>query len=86
MKLREMIGRKVLLLSVACDVIGSDTGVRYSVDGVRLYRRLEDAVTDAPRTSERFCAVYPPLLLQHSLARRLVCMSDGMADCRYEFR
>jgi hypothetical protein len=89
MKLREMIGRKVLLVSAVCEMIGSDSDVRKSVDRRRLYRRLGDAVTDALRTSEQFCAVYPPLLppqrkvhstfVQHSLVRRLVCMSDAVA-------
>jgi len=89
MKLREMIGLKVLLVSAVCERIGSDSDVRNSVDGWRLYRRLGDAVTDALRTSEQFCAVDPRLLLQQrkvhstflqdSLVRRLVCMSDAVA-------
>jgi len=89
MKLREMLGRKVLQVSAMCDMIGTDSDVRNSVDGWRLYRRLGDAVTDVLRTSEQFSTLYlPPLLqlrtvhstfLQHSLVRRLVCMSDAVA-------
>jgi hypothetical protein len=84
-------------------MIGSDSDVRISVAGWRQYRRLGDAVTCALRTAQQFNTVYPPLLLQqrtvrstfpqHSLVRRLICVSDAVAavmrvaDTQYcEFR
>jgi hypothetical protein len=89
MKLRETIGRKVFQVSAMCEMIGIDSDVRISVAGWRQYRRLVDAVTDALRASQQFSPVYPPLLLQqrkahstflqHSLVRRLVCVSDTVA-------
>jgi hypothetical protein len=89
MKLRELTGRKVLQVSAICEMIVSDSEVRISVAEWRQYRRLGDAVTDALRPSQQFSTDYPPLLLQqrtvrsaflqHSLVRRLVCVSDAVA-------